>query len=152
MRAELINERGESSGVFQTMGGMRVRVHYEARTPVRNASIAVDIHRGDGIYCSGINTMIDRRDLGVLEGVGHVELMFPRLALLPGSYLGSVEILDATSCSAYDQRNRAYPFSVISDRRDFGIVLLDHEWSHQSASVAADEHLLAAQSGRPSSE
>jgi len=152
VRAELINERGEPSAVFQTMGGMRVRVHYEALRPVRNASIAIEIHRSDGICCSGISTMVDRRDLGVLEGIGHVDLVFPRLALLPGSYLGSVEILDATSGSAYDQRNRAYPFSVISDRRDFGIVLLDHEWSHQSTSVAADEHLLAAQSGRPSSE
>jgi hypothetical protein len=152
VRAELINERGESSAIFQTMGNMRVRVHYEALRPVRNASIAVDIHRGDGIYCSGINTMIDRRDLGVLEGVGHVDLVFPRLALLPGSYLSSIGILDATSGGAYDLRNRAYPFSVISDRRDLGVVYLDHEWSHQPSPAAADEGLLAAHTGRPRRE
>ena len=38
--------------------------------PVANASFAVDIHRADGIYCAGINTLMDRRDLGVLVGDG----------------------------------------------------------------------------------
>jgi lipopolysaccharide transport system ATP-binding protein len=137
-RVELLNERGESSAVFQTMGGMRVRVDYEAVRPVRNAVIAVDIHRGDGFYCAGVSTLIDRHDLGVLDGVGHVELVFPRLALLPGWYLGSVRILDATSGSTYDRQNRAYPFSVMSDRRDLGVVYLDREWSHQPSTPAAD--------------
>jgi len=136
-RAELLNERGESSAVFQTMAGMRVRVHYETARPVRNAAIAVDIHRGDGFYCAGVSTLIDRHDLGVLSGVGHVEVAFPRLLLLPGWYLGSVRIMDASSGEVLDRRSRAYPFSVMSDRRDQGLLYLDHDWSHQSSSIPA---------------
>jgi lipopolysaccharide transport system ATP-binding protein len=151
VRADLLNERGESSAVFQTMGGMRVRVHYETVRPVKNAAIAVDIHRGYGLYCAGVSTMIDRHDLGVLDGIGAVEVAFPRLALLPGWYLGSARIVDATSGVVYDRRNRAYPFSVMSDRRDAGVLYLDREWSHQSPGSASDRPELqeSAALGRP---
>jgi hypothetical protein len=30
--------------------------------------------------------------------------------------------------SAYDEHNKAYPFSVESDIRDIGIVSLEHSW------------------------
>jgi lipopolysaccharide transport system ATP-binding protein len=148
-RAELLNECGEAADVFETMGRMRMRVHYEALTPVRDAAIAVDIHRGDGIYCVGVDTMTDRRDLGVLDGAGHVDLEFPRLALLPGYYLGSVWILNTTGRAAYDQRKRAYPFSVVSDRRHLGLMHMDHEWSHQqlTAAASAERNPAAYKSG-----
>jgi lipopolysaccharide transport system ATP-binding protein len=135
-RAELLNERGETSSVFQTTGGMRVRVHYAAQVPMSNVSIAVDIHRGDGIYCAGINTMMDRRDLGTLSGEGSVDLILPRMTLLPGCYLTSVGILDALGGRTHDVQMRAYPFSVMSDRRDLGLLYLDHDWSHQPATSA----------------
>jgi lipopolysaccharide transport system ATP-binding protein len=149
--AELLNERGEPSAVFQTMGSMRVRVHYETARPVRNAAIAVDIHRGDGLYCAGVSTMIDRHDLGMLDGAGVVEVAFPRLPLLPGWYLGSARIVDTTSGIVYDGRNRAYPFSVMSDRRDLGVLYLDREWSHQPPSSIGDRPELqqSAALGRP---
>jgi lipopolysaccharide transport system ATP-binding protein len=132
-RAELLNERSEPASVFQTMGEMRVRVHYAARKPIANASIAVDIHRGDGIHCAGINTMMDRRDLGVLSDDGFVDLILPRMTLLPGCYLTSVGILDALGGRTYDVQLRAYPFSVMSDRRDLGLVYLEHDWSYPPA-------------------
>ena len=109
---------------------------YDGSQPVQNASIAVDIHRGDGVYCAGINTMMDKRDLGVLSGTGHVDLVIPRLNLLPGCYLVSVGILDAHGRRMYDLHNRAYPFSVMSDRRDLGVIYLEREWAHQTDAVA----------------
>ena len=144
-RTELLNDRGEPSAVFQTGGGARIRVRYEARRPTPNASIAVDIHRGDDVYCAGINTMMDKRDLGVLDGPGYVDLVIPRLNLLPGCYLISVGILDAAAGHTLDLHNRAYPFSVMSDKRDLGVVHLDREWSHPiSPTVPAVERQLVA--------
>jgi lipopolysaccharide transport system ATP-binding protein len=135
--AELLNERAEPSAVFQTMGNLRVRVRYEALKAVPGASIAIDIHRGDGVYCAGINTMMDRRDLGVLEGSGYVDLTLPKMPLLPGCYLVSVGILDALGGRVYDSHLRAYPFSVMSDRRDLGVVYLDHDWTHHPQEISA---------------
>ncbi len=144
-RTELLNDRGESAAVFQTGGGLRIRVKYDAPQPVKNASIAVDVHRGDGVYCAGINTMMDKRDLGVLSGKGHVDLVIPRLSLLPGCYLVSIGILDATGGRTYDLHNRAYPFSIMSDRRDLGVIHLEREWAHQPDAVAhAAEGTLVA--------
>jgi lipopolysaccharide transport system ATP-binding protein len=138
-RVELLDEGGQSSATFRTMGSMRVRIHYETQRPVRNAAIAVGIHRADGIYCAGISTVADRCNLEVLEGVGYFDLVFPKLALLPGCYLGSVTILDGAGGLPHDRRDRAYPFTVVSDRRDAGVVYLDHAWAHQQSTAAAAE-------------
>jgi hypothetical protein len=138
-RVELLDEDGHSSAMFRTMGGMRIRVHYETRRPVPNAVMAVDIHRGDGIYCAGVSTVADRCNLDVLEGAGHVDVVFPNLALLPGCYLGSVKILDGAGGPPHDRRDRAYPFTIVSDRRDGGVVYLDHGWVHQQSTRAVDE-------------
>jgi lipopolysaccharide transport system ATP-binding protein len=138
-RVDLLDEAGQSSAMFRTMGTMRVRVHYETRRPVRNAAIALGIYRGDGIYCAGINTVADRYKLDVLEGAGYVDVVFPNLALLPGCYLGSVTILDGAGGPPHDRRDRAYPFTVVSDRRDAGVVYLDHAWTHQQLTPAAVE-------------
>ena len=81
---------------------------------------------------------MDRRDFGVLEGGGVVDLAFPRLALLPGCYVISVGILDAQGLGPLDVQHRAYPFSVASEERDLGVVHLERAWRHESyASVAA---------------
>jgi hypothetical protein len=138
-RVELLDEDGQSSAMFRTMGSMRIRVHYETRKPVRNAAIAVDIHRGDGIYCAGVSTVADRCNPEVLEGVGQVDVVFPNLALLPGCYLGSVKILDGAGRPPHDRRERAYPFTIVSDRRDAGVVYLDHGWTHQQSTPAVAE-------------
>ena len=88
--------------------------------------------------------MMDKRDLGVLSGPGYVDLAIPRLNLLPGCYLVSVGILDAAGGRVYDLHSSAYPFSVMSDRRDLGVIYLDREWAHHPPAVPAERTLVAA--------
>jgi lipopolysaccharide transport system ATP-binding protein len=149
VKAEFLNDRGESAAVFNTLSTMRIRIHYEAIRPTRDAAVCVDIHRADGLYCAGINTMIDKRDLGVLEGRGQVELKLPRVSLLPGYYLTSIGIMKNDTGGMHDVQHHAYAFSIISDRRDLGMVFLDREWSHRSMSErAATPDMAASASGR----
>jgi lipopolysaccharide transport system ATP-binding protein len=122
---------------------MRVKIRYETSRPVADAAFAVDLHRADGVYCAGINTLMDRRALPVLEGEGAIELVLPRLNLLPGCYLISVGILNGAGAT-YDLRMGAYPFTVMSDRRDLGVVYLDHEWVYQAATSEPEHPALAA--------
>jgi lipopolysaccharide transport system ATP-binding protein len=147
-RVELLNDREEASAVFQTLGEMRIRVHYEAERPTSRASIAFDIHRGDGVFCIGINTMMDRRDLGTLEGAGSIDLVLPRLTLLPGCYLVSVGIIDELGGRTLDLHLRAYPFSVMSDRRDLGVMYVEHEWAQPPSRRLAGEPLAALIGGK----
>jgi lipopolysaccharide transport system ATP-binding protein len=144
--AELLHEHGDPSAVFHTAGAMRIRIRYAATRPLANAAFAIDIHRGDGVYCAGIDTMMDGQDLGVLHGQGEVDLMLPQLNLLPGSYLISVGVRDDLAGMTLDLHRHACPFSVMSsDRREFGVVYLPHVWSHRAESATVeDEQALSA--------
>jgi lipopolysaccharide transport system ATP-binding protein len=133
----LLQSDGEVSPLFQTGRPMTIQVHYDARQPIDRPHIAIDIHTADGTYCSGINTRMDACSLGTLDGAGYVELVTPRLSLLPGCYSISAGILDPQGLRPLDLHARAYPFTVVSTRRDFGFVYLEHEWRHTRARAAA---------------
>jgi len=129
----LLREDGEASPLFETGGPMTIQVAYRAHRPVVQPHVAIDIHSADGVYCAGINTRMDDCALGTLAGEGSVNLVIPRLALLPGCYSISAGILDPGGLRALDLHARAYPFSVASNRRDFGFVYLEHAWRHQTS-------------------
>ena len=139
----LMHPGGDVSPLFVTGRPLTVRVSYRAAVPVPKPQIAIDIHSADGVYCAGINTRMDDRDLGTLEGEGYVDLVIPRLWLLPGAYSISAGILNDNGMHSYDLKLRAYPFSVLSDRRDYGIVYLEHEWR----TAGAADHALAGHTG-----
>jgi lipopolysaccharide transport system ATP-binding protein len=127
---QLLQADGEPSPLFTTGRPMTIRVGYHARQPIRQPHVAIDIHGVDGVYCAGINTRMDNCTLGTLEGRGHVDLAIASLALLPGCYTISAGILDPQGLRPLDLQERAFPFSVVSDRRDFGFVYLEHQWTH----------------------
>ncbi len=141
---------GEASPLFHTGQAMRIEVHYRAPQPVRAPHVAIDIHGVDGLYCAGINTRMDDCALGTLDGDGRVELVIPRLNLLPGSYTISAGILDAQGLRPLDLHSHAYPFSVASERKDFGVVYLEHHWRHDAGHAAASAG--AAGAPAPSAE
>ena len=139
----LMHPGGDVSPLFVTGRPLTVRVSYRAAVPVPKPQIAIDIHSADGVYCAGINTRMDERDLGTLEGEGYVDLVIPRLWLLPGAYSISAGILNDNGMQSFDLKLRAYPFSVLSERRDYGIVYLEHEWR----TAGAADHALAGHTG-----
>jgi homopolymeric O-antigen transport system ATP-binding protein len=138
----LLDSSSHASSAFRTGSGFTVRVHYEASCAVQAPHFGVDMIRADGVYCAGINTSMDHRDLGRLEGRGHVDLVIPHLWLLPGSYLITVGILENRTLSALDVQHGVCPFSVVSDRHDYGIVYLEHEWRHHVADADAQTALV----------
>ncbi|HEY6210942.1 MAG TPA: ABC transporter ATP-binding protein [Vicinamibacterales bacterium] len=146
VHVELLNDRGQPSSVFHTNSPMRVRVRYHADAPVRNVSFAVDLHRSDGVYCAGINTMMDSRDLGELDGPGEVELCLPQLNLLPNYYLTTVGIIHTLDGTTLDLHSNVCAFSMVSERRDLGVMYLEHSWRHQPDAGASRTPLRHAAS------
>jgi len=73
----------------------------------------------------------------VIPGPGVVELTIPDFAMLAGSYLASVGILRGNVMTPYDVHLRAYPFSVLSDSRQFGVMHLHHSWEHRADGARA---------------
>jgi lipopolysaccharide transport system ATP-binding protein len=133
---QLLQADGEPSPLFTTGRPMTIRIGYHARQPIRQPHVAIDIHGVDGVYCAGINTRMDDCALGTLEGRGYVDLAIAKLSLLPGCYTISAGILDPQGLRPLDLQERAFPFSVVSDRRDFGFVYLEHQWTHANGAEA----------------
>jgi ABC-type polysaccharide/polyol phosphate transport system ATPase subunit len=131
---EILDSSGAPASWFRTGDPMTVRIHYEASRPIERPHFAVEIWRADGVECYGVNTSMDRRDQGTLEGRGAIDFEIPRLWLLPAYYAVSVGILHSDCLGAHDVHHRAYPFSVASDRTDHGLVFLEHEWRIQTTS------------------
>ena len=130
---KVLDERGRPQQAIRTAASVTIRIVYEASRPIERPHFAVDILRGDGVYCYGTNTRLDRHEFDTVEGHGHIDLVIPRLWLLPGCYSLSIGILDAHGVKAHDVRHHAYPFSVISESRDLGLVYLPHTWQHPQA-------------------
>jgi hypothetical protein len=117
-----------------------VRISFHASRPVERPQFAVDVHRDDGLYCSGIGTRLDHWNTGTVEGDGSVDLQVSRLMLTRGSYLLSAGIHDSHGARILDLQERAFPFSVVSDSRELGAVSLDHAWAYSTpAAIDADE-------------
>jgi hypothetical protein len=137
-QVELLEDGSPSLGVFRCNGDVTVRVVYQTSEPVRRPHFALDIHRGDGVYCYGTTTF-QQHEFGTLDGRGIVDIHLPRLSLLPGCYTFSLGIHRTDGRGPYDLHQQAYPFSVAGSERDKGIVLLEHEWAHHGAVHAAPE-------------
>lgn len=127
-----ILENGEPfDGVVSSYGSVAIRIAYVADEPVARPRIAVDIHRGDGLYCYGTTTYDDDVEETV-AGEQVIELRLPKLALLPGAYVMSVGLHRPKGGAPYDVHQSTYPLSVESDCRDRGVVAMEAEWARVS--------------------
>jgi lipopolysaccharide transport system ATP-binding protein len=145
---EIASDGHSAPGLVPSGGTLRVRICYEAAEPTR-AHFAVDIHTGEGLLCSGINTRMDLCDFGVLHGRGVVELAIPRLPLLPGCYVTSVGILNHATFEPLDLRLRAFPLTVSSPRPDFGLVYVERGWEHRTLRTFDNEPAVGRRTHPP---
>ncbi len=130
---QVLDADGREAAVVRTGAAMRIRIGFDAVRPIERPQFAIDIHRDDGVYCSGISTRLDRWDTGTVEGQGSIDLQLSRLMLTRGSYLLSAGIHDSHGARILDLQERAFPFSVVSDSRDLGAVSLEHAWAYSRA-------------------
>jgi lipopolysaccharide transport system ATP-binding protein len=142
---QVLDGEGRPAAVIRSGAPMRVRISFHATQAFERPQFAVDIHRDDGVYCSGIGTRLDRWQTGTVEGDGSVDLQFSRLMLTRGSYQLSVGIYDSQGARLFDLQERAFPFSMVSDSRELGAVSLDHTWAYSTpVGLEADEQEEAA--------
>ena len=140
---QMFDENGAPTELFRGGSAMTVRIGYETKRPVAHPGFAVDIHRADGMYCTGINTRMDGQELGQLSGRGVVDLKVDALQLAAGCYAASVGIHRSGGIGAggglgvYDVHMLAYPFTITSDRAELGMMRLEHGWIHRPADGAA---------------
>jgi ABC-type glutathione transport system ATPase component len=97
-RVQLLDSQSQATTMFHPEPAT-IRVDYETGRPIEGQHSAIDIHRAEGLYCAGINTMMDSHDVGRVHGRGVVDLVVCSLSLLPG----------ATSCQRASSVRRRPP-------------------------------------------
>jgi hypothetical protein len=80
------------------------------------------------LIAAGPNTLFDGQLTGRLDGRYSMTATFEDLPLLRGSYQASVSLYDRDHVYAYAWHHRLYPFTVLSDQQDHGLVLLRHRF------------------------
>jgi hypothetical protein len=129
----LTDAAGRQRSEFRTGETLRVEVLFEAVTPVDSPVMGVALFRDDGVYCHGPNTSADSALRGRYAGAYRFIAEFPELPLLGGTYQASVAFYDKDHVYAYAWDHRLYPFRVVSDRPDHGLVALRHRFRVEPA-------------------
>jgi ABC-type polysaccharide/polyol phosphate transport system ATPase subunit len=119
---------GRVRSEFRSGETLRVEVVFETAAPLDSPVMGVALFREDGVYCSGPNTKFDGCLEGRYDGRYRLRAEFPELPLLGGSYEASVAFYDRDHVYAYAWHHRLYPFRVIADRPDHGLVALRHRF------------------------
>ena len=103
---------------------VRARVHSrDGRVPV----VMIGIARADGTPVYGISTEMDGvQPMAENANTFVVEIEFPNLRLLPGSYMAKVHPLDSEGVRLFDTIER--PLTIRGSSREFGLVHLAHAW------------------------
>jgi ABC-type polysaccharide/polyol phosphate transport system ATPase subunit len=124
----LTDASGEPCEELRTGDTLRVEVVFETRQPLDSPIMGVALFRADGVYCHGPNTRADASLRGRYDGVYRLTAEFPELQLLGGASQASVAFYDKDHVYAYAWDHRRYPFRVVSDRPDHGLVALPHRF------------------------
>ena len=130
-RVELLDSADRPTLKVSTGAAVTFRFHYRAAEPVPRPVFGMAIHTIEGLLVTGPNT----KEAGLvpekIEGVGHVDLVVPRLLLLPGTYDVTASAYDEAVLNCFDMRRRALRFDVELGRphESFGgVASLDGTW------------------------
>jgi lipopolysaccharide transport system ATP-binding protein len=100
----------------------------DGRVPV----IVVGVARVDGTPVYGVSTEMDGVQPAAEDATTfRIEVEFPQLTLLPGSYIVKAHPLDSEGVRLFDTIER--PLTVRGSSRELGLVRLNHTW-HNAAS------------------
>jgi len=119
---------GRERTEFRSGETLRVEVDFEARRPLDSPVMGVAIFREDGVYCCGPNTRHDASLRGTYDGRYRLIAEFDELPLLGGGYEVSVSFYDKDHVYAYAWDHRLYPFRVVMDPPEHGLVSLRHRF------------------------
>ena len=131
-RVELfVNDNVEPVKRFRTGDSVKLRLHYQADTPIPRPVVGVTIeHLGGSIVTAPCT-----RDVGLIpemmSGSGVIDVMLEQVSLLPGTYDVHTEITDFNRSHIYDHLTLAMRFDVMTGKpyESGGVVTLRPRWT-----------------------
>ncbi len=83
---EFLDVEGEPRTVYDYGERMRVRIHYEVRSPIKYPNFFFAIRRSDNVMCCSFSAARDGVTVPLLEKSGVIELLTPQLRLVSDLY------------------------------------------------------------------
>jgi hypothetical protein len=131
-RVELLGVSGTARDWFTPADALIVRMHYRARSEVKNPVFGVALHASHGLHIGGPNTSASDFPIAAVSGQGWVDCVLDPLSVTPGHYEVSAAVYDQTQTHPFDHHHRLYHFEVKREAvgRDYGVVRLPVAWRH----------------------
>lgn len=126
----LLAGNGRPAATIRPGESLTVEIPYRVNRNVGDPTFGVAIHRNDGLYVFGTNTVANDLEMPALGRSGTIRLHYPEVNLLAGTYQVSVSVFASrrTSATALDSHWQRYSFRVLSKGIEAGIVRLNHHW------------------------
>ena len=137
-RVEPRGADGKPRVFFKTGEELVISIGYVALDGAPRAAFGVTIARSDGTYCYATNMRSDDLPAVELREEGEALIRFDPLTLLPGTFFVHAVIFEPAKHTHYDFREHAAMFKVRSDRTDYGVCVLPHQWVPTGVATTED--------------
>ena len=117
----------ESRRNFCTGETIILKIGYEVKEPVYNATFGIGVFRADGLSCYGVNTYLDKLEKFDLLTDGVTTVVLKNVNLLPAEYWIDIAI-QADISEPIDYFRDAYRIQMYSTKDDVGVCRIDHSW------------------------
>ena len=127
--AEILDQEGKSTEYYRTLDEMTIRVNVTAHKPTQDPVLLAQIDRLDGPTVWQSSTRRNGLSIGLIKEKASIELKFPSLPLLEGTYELTLALTDHTEAQHYDYWERRIRFDVrqyVSG--DHGLVSIPTSW------------------------
>lgn len=123
----MLGREGTHKHLFQCGEPLMVEIDYEAFCSVEDVAFGIGIYRGDGLFCYGSNTDLEKIELALSPGTGTIKVHFERLAFIEGTYSLDVAI-HTSKGGAFDYYRGYHSFAIRSHWKDMGVFRPEHRW------------------------
>jgi lipopolysaccharide transport system ATP-binding protein len=124
------DEQGRDKSVFRTHEELVIRISYRVKGKFVDPGFCVQLHTDQGVWLHGTNTFVDGVACDLDTDTGVIELRYPNIPLLSGTYWIMAGVTSANDWTTpYDVRMKAQRFEVLTASGEGGIIVCDHAWN-----------------------
>lgn len=124
------DEQGRDKSVFRTHEKLVIRISYRVKGKFVDPGFCVQLHTDQGVWLHGTNTFVDGVACEVDADTGMIELQYPDIPLLTGTYWIMAGVTSANDWTTpYDVIMKAQHFEVLTRSGEGGIIVCDHAWN-----------------------
>lgn len=134
------DEQGCEKSVFRTREDLVIRIHYHVKGVFRDPGFCIQLHTDQNVWVHGTNTFIDNIPCALAVDTGMVEIRYPRIPLLSGTYWIMAGVTSSNDWAIpYDVKMKAQRFEVLTASGEGGIIRCEHMWTIPETGLTRSE-------------